>query len=1183
MKTAHAAKPALTLASRGILQRKCACGSPDSKGSCPKCEREEKPLQRRAANNESGPAPSIPPVVHDVLNSPGRPLDAQTRSFMEPRFGHDFGGVRVHTDSRAAESARAVSAHAYTVGNNIVFDSGKYNPRSESGQHLLAHELTHTIQQQGMQRSAAGDLHLDSASKFAGLEREADTVASHVMNTAAPAPLPVTSNLRTPVISRQPNTERDWTGVRNRQITANSRNFTVDREQAGPGTQPGSVPRSVAFRVDPFYLPASKGDVLDAWNQKASANALESTLNFEVSDSQPFTSLAQSRAPATAPTGTESSLTENWLLKQRWPSSCAGSLWHRAGGDPRRGTANAPVAPNSTVAVNAFPFVSGTRCHVDHIVDLQLSGSNVPSNLQMLDEGNNVDAGREIREQLRQLSIAIRDTFWPSGARPTEIVLHFQSVRRVGGQPNRCSSNPCTGTSRGHASMCWQVECCAQNMGSDVIQDVCGTTPAGGAAGAAPALEDYPLRAGGLSATLRVPPRTASDQTIDLGPQQPAGAAAAAPPAAAGGAPGAAPAPVAGGAAENRAAAELIPGLILNRLHYVRSSAASSRPDTIDGEVDMRAFQGAADRRRRTRTPSSLQGAGSQVVLVVNKPDGQLRLRNPGARVGFVYPYLSDGSMQLAQEGSGEVTGRGTIISSLPVLRGFPLNITFARGELSGNIPVPQRYLRLPIPGVRITRAEIGIELSPQFRPYGLLAFEVGRSGSPIITGSLTAEADQNGLVLLGQVNAHLPRIDQAQGNIEYRNDHWSGFVLIESTQIRLPGVERGSLRIDFTDRDYQVTGTVALQLPGGNTAELQVHRRGHSLVFTGRGVFHVRGLRPVTLNIEYDGTNLTATGRTGIEIQGLTGDLSVTYRNGHFSGEGQLTVNKGRARGRIVVRLSPAQRFSGEGTIQYQISENLIATAGIELHEDQSVRLSGALEFPRPIPLFGSISNHYEFFNRSIDIPILGVSIGPVSVGLIARITGAMGADYGIGPGEIRNVRIAAALNPLEENPDLDLQMSGRLVIPAHAGLYISVRGGLGVSAGIASVTGGITATGRVGLRGGLEAGVDVRYRQNRFSLDAFAEISATPVLSLSLDADVTAEAGAWGFTIRRSKVWHLASFEYGSGMRFGLRAPLHYASNEAFHAPSISDIQWITPNINVSDVVGQLIDRATGSEREG
>lgn len=94
------------------------------------------------------PAPDIaPPVVHDVLSSPGQPLDAQTRAFMEPRFGHDFSAVRVHSDGRAAESARAVSAHAYTVGNHVAFGEGKYQPGSEVGRRLLAHELAHVVQQ----------------------------------------------------------------------------------------------------------------------------------------------------------------------------------------------------------------------------------------------------------------------------------------------------------------------------------------------------------------------------------------------------------------------------------------------------------------------------------------------------------------------------------------------------------------------------------------------------------------------------------------------------------------------------------------------------------------------------------------------------------------------------------------------------------------------------------------------------------------------------------------------------------------------------------------------------------------------------------------------------------------------------------------------------------------------------
>lgn len=107
----------------------------------------ESPLvQRRATGVGTGVAEASP-IVHDVLQSPGQPLDAVTRSFFEPRFGHDFGNVRVRADARATESARAVNAQAYTVGMNLVFGANRYAPTREAGQRLLVHESTHAFQQ----------------------------------------------------------------------------------------------------------------------------------------------------------------------------------------------------------------------------------------------------------------------------------------------------------------------------------------------------------------------------------------------------------------------------------------------------------------------------------------------------------------------------------------------------------------------------------------------------------------------------------------------------------------------------------------------------------------------------------------------------------------------------------------------------------------------------------------------------------------------------------------------------------------------------------------------------------------------------------------------------------------------------------------------------------------------------
>lgn len=128
--------------------QRCSCGnSSDGTGQCEDCKTKAMSLQRATAG--SSPAGTAPPIVHDVLRSPGQPLDAATRSFMEPRFGRDFSGVRVHTDAKATESARALNALAYTVGENVVFGSAQFSPSSASGRSLLAHELAHVLQQAG--------------------------------------------------------------------------------------------------------------------------------------------------------------------------------------------------------------------------------------------------------------------------------------------------------------------------------------------------------------------------------------------------------------------------------------------------------------------------------------------------------------------------------------------------------------------------------------------------------------------------------------------------------------------------------------------------------------------------------------------------------------------------------------------------------------------------------------------------------------------------------------------------------------------------------------------------------------------------------------------------------------------------------------------------------------------------
>ena len=182
--------PSFTTVQAGILQRKCLCGNHTmAAGACADCAKKKNGLQRkltigashdplereadrvadqvltapahsavsgtspriqRFAGQATGEAGTVPASVDRVLASGGRPLGPALQQDMEQRFGYDFSRVCVHTGDSAEQSAREVSAHAYTAGNNIVFGAGQYEPESTAGRRLIAHELTHVVQQRDM-------------------------------------------------------------------------------------------------------------------------------------------------------------------------------------------------------------------------------------------------------------------------------------------------------------------------------------------------------------------------------------------------------------------------------------------------------------------------------------------------------------------------------------------------------------------------------------------------------------------------------------------------------------------------------------------------------------------------------------------------------------------------------------------------------------------------------------------------------------------------------------------------------------------------------------------------------------------------------------------------------------------------------------------------------------------------
>lgn len=172
----------------GVVRRKCACGGgAGPTGECDACRvKREASLRRMPLDGAEGGAPhDAPPIVYEVLNSGGRPLDAGTREFFGARLGHDFSRVRLHTGPRAAQSAALLHADAYTVGHDIVFSAGRYAPGTSDGTRLLAHELAHVYQQRATPGRTSQPLRIGGLRDAA--EQEAQAAADLALH-GLPAP-----------------------------------------------------------------------------------------------------------------------------------------------------------------------------------------------------------------------------------------------------------------------------------------------------------------------------------------------------------------------------------------------------------------------------------------------------------------------------------------------------------------------------------------------------------------------------------------------------------------------------------------------------------------------------------------------------------------------------------------------------------------------------------------------------------------------------------------------------------------------------------------------------------------------------------------------------------------------------------------------------------------------------------
>jgi hypothetical protein len=336
----------------------------------------------------------------------------------------------------------------------------------------------------------------------------------------------------------------------------------------------------------------------------------------------------------------------------------------------------------------------------------------------------------------------------------------------------------------------------------------------------------------------------------------------------------------------------------------------------------------------------------------------------------------------------------------------------------------------------------------------------------------------------------------------------------------------------------------------------------------------------------------LSASGTVKPKIPGVNATLTASYDNGVFTVEGSVAYAKGMLSGSLTVGLTnrpldphgqpsgtpragaPLRPYGG-GTLTAKIAPWLQGTVGVQLQADGSVQLMGEIALPQSIDLFNVMQVQKNLVNIGMDVPIVGVSVLGQRIGIFATIQGGLDASASVGPGQLRQLALRVQYNP-EHEEQTQITGGAQLYVPAQAGLRLYVRGALGAGIPVVSAEAGLEVGGQLGVQGAVQAGVTVNWTPKKgLVIDAEASLSAEPMFTFDINGYVKVSADLFFDTITLyEKRWQLASFRYGSGLRVGVRAPIHYEQGKPFTF-SLSDVQFDLPKIDPKQVLTDLVHK--------
>lgn len=1101
-------------------------------------------VERTIQQKQSGPAPG---------------LDPDTRALMEERMGADLGDVRIHTDSAAGEASDALGAGAFTVGQDVFFAQGEFDPNSTGGQRLIAHEMAHTVQQTG------------GSAQPKRIQRDGNAEDS--------------SQIEDRNEKSQPNPQKKigW------EQEDGGEEWEIDFTPTDGGAAIITVPELELPEIAGTLKGTEGGDFSPASNS-GKLPEVEENKPYE----RPKVSERRTRQTDLAyeiwqeHIRTKFSSGEDGLAgkleTQIEKQADAAPLTSAAGDKP------VYVLRRSGVkATSSKFFVSGTyeelarhdsvvrpmmkedgvfiNLQADHILEDQLDGKDSGENLMLLDASYNMSIGPQISARIDKQII---DTLKKAKDKQEE-----KGIQLDGNLPDEATKvrrewkiifkKVVKGTFNGKPDAWWTKKAIKegehlknyQAMTADELIEQ-GFEPVGETGESLTQINVFATEHGGTKIPFKV---SADGKSLEDPP------------------------------------AELF-SKTFRGLEFVQTVLVA-QPTQTEGQahqviMTIEVFYA----RTKDKVLENFQGW----VDVLHDPrlghGGYLDLDRTRKELAVEANKLSPVEFsELAVTADGTLMASGSIRSTKALLPNLQIPISIEGTDIFVSFPVPTEQFDLG--PVQITDASIDLGVGEQgFFMQGSAEIAVDKVGS----GTLTARAEQDDILLKGTFDLDLDFLDPASIEAEYslENDDFEAKAMLGVKQGTLPGVDSGEVVVDITRESFGLTGTLNLggilagstievgytpeaglslegkdiplpvsRFPGVTNAAVTVRAERNpgdgtwSLSGGGQATFAAAGASG-TLDIHYDGEAIALDGRADVARGPASGWIQITATNREIDDEGN-PVEDG-----AISELS----IFGRGEASIAFGEILTGTAGLEYTPDGRTIISGEIAI-QPRDLFEE--RRYEKTLLEVEppeFPIWGVSLAGVGIGVFAFVNAIVRFEASLGPGQLRDTRVNATIDL--DHPELaTVEGNAQFFVPAFAGMTLDLGGGLRARATVAYVEGRVGLEGMLGIEADASANVNVQWNAgDGFAVESELEANARPKFELGVNASITAgvdlivteAAHTWG-------PWRKTLGEFGPDMEMGVTFPMRWSEKEGLDL-SLDNIHVKKPSLDAAALMADAFD---------